>query len=117
LTRKIVAMKNKEFKRKFFSSINFIEKNITIKQDEKFRNSLEFISKYVHVSLDEKMNYSNTYPLGIFSKDKQKWLEWYEINKCSYNHNKRIIQLKNKKPEAITSGLNIKFYKILFESF
>lgn len=74
---------NKKFKELFFYNINYIEKNITVRQDETFRNSLLIISKYTHVSFDKMMNYSNTYPYGVFLKDKEIWLKWYDENKCN----------------------------------
>lgn len=74
---------NSQFKEKFFFNLNYIEKNITEVQDEKFKNSLEFLSKYVYISFDEFGSYSNTYPIGIFEKDKKGWLKWYEENKCN----------------------------------
>ena len=77
-----ICNENKKFKNKFFKHINYIEENITIKQDEKFKNSLNFISKYVNVSFNETINYANTYPFGVFKKYKTKWLKWYDENKC-----------------------------------
>ncbi|MDP2162135.1 MAG: hypothetical protein Q8K02_16770 [Flavobacterium sp.] len=35
------------------------------------------------------MNYSRTYPIGVFEDDLIQWKEWYEENKCNN------IQLKN----------------------
>lgn len=77
------CVENAEFKEKFFSNIKYIEKNITEVQDAKFKNTLEFLSKYVHISFERMSNYANSYPIGIFEKDKKGWLEWYEKNKCS----------------------------------
>ena len=77
------CVENTEFKEKFFSNIDYIEKNITEVQDAKFKNTLYFLSKYVHVSLKRMSNYSNTYPIGVFEEDKNGWLKWYEENKCN----------------------------------
>ncbi|TRW22986.1 hypothetical protein FMM05_14910 [Flavobacterium zepuense] len=74
---------NSQFKKQFFSNINYIEKNISVKQDEQFRTSLKFISKYAYVSYDSMLNYARTYPIGIFEDDKKGWLKWYDENKCS----------------------------------
>ena len=77
------CVENAQFKEKFFSNINYIEKNITEVQDAKFKNILYFLSKYVHVSLERMSNYANSYPIGIFEEDKKGWLKWYEENKCN----------------------------------
>lgn len=77
------CVENTQFKEKFFLNVNYIEKNISVRQDEKFKNSLEFLSKYVHVSFERMANYANTYPIGVFEEDKKGWLEWYEKNKCN----------------------------------
>ena len=45
--------------------------------------SLKFISQYSHVSWESMMNYSRSYPMGIFESDKKEWLAWYEANKCN----------------------------------
>ncbi|WP_294732520.1 hypothetical protein [uncultured Flavobacterium sp.] len=52
-------------------------------KNESFDSSLKFISKYTHVSFNSMNNYARTYPLGIFEKDKEGWLKWYEENKCN----------------------------------
>jgi len=77
------CIENIEFKEFFFSNLKYIEENIYNVQDEKFRKSLKNLSKYVHVSFDRMSNYANTYPSGIFEKDKKTWLKWYEKNKCN----------------------------------
>lgn len=79
---------NEEFKNLFFSHIEYIESNISISQNEKFRESVIFMSNYVPVSLNRILNYSRTYPTGVFKNDKIKWIEWYQENKC------KNIQLK-----------------------
>ena len=77
------CVENTHFKEKFFLNVNYIEKNITEVQGQKFKKSLEFLSKYVHISFNAISNYANTYPIGVFEKDKIEWLEWYEKNKCN----------------------------------
>lgn len=77
------CIENIQFKEKFFSNIDYIEKNITEVQDAKFKNTLYFLSKYVHVSLERMANYANSYPIGVFEEDKKGWLKWYEENKCN----------------------------------
>ena len=77
------CVENTQFKNMFFSKINYIENNISEVQDVKFKNILYDLSRYVDVSLESMMNYSNTYPFGVFESDKKAWLDWYEKNKCS----------------------------------
>lgn len=62
---------NLRFKEAFFYHIKIVKSNIAISQDETFRKSVIFI-----------LNYSRTYPIGVFKKDKIEWLKWYEENKC-----------------------------------
>jgi hypothetical protein len=71
-----------KFKEMFFQHVEYIEKNITVSQDSTFRQSVIFISNYAPVSTDQIMNYSTTYPVGVFEQDRIKWMEWYEENKC-----------------------------------
>lgn len=87
---------NTKFKEIFFHHVENIEKNIGVLQGAKFRESVIFVSNYAPVSVNELMNYSRNYPIGIFEKDRIKWTQWYEENKC------RNIQLKHKLmlPEA-----------------
>jgi hypothetical protein len=73
---------NIEFKETFFYHIKYIENNISISQDSIFRESVIFLSNYAPISINHIMNYSRTYPVGIFEKDRIKILEWYEENKC-----------------------------------
>jgi hypothetical protein len=77
-----ICHENLQFKQVFFSHIEIIDKNITISQDEKFRESVIFISNYAPISVEQIMNYSRSYPLGIYKIDRKKWFEWYEENKC-----------------------------------
>lgn len=80
---------NLRFKDAFFYHIKIIENNIDISQDEIFRKSVIFISNYASVSVEKIMNYSRTYPIGVFQKDLIGWLKWYDENKC------KNIQIKN----------------------
>ncbi|ALM50358.1 hypothetical protein AMR72_16595 [Flavobacterium psychrophilum] len=73
---------NLKFKEAFFHHIRYIDNNITVLQDSTFIKSVIFISNYAPVSTDELMNYSRTYPTGIFQQDRKKWVEWYDENKC-----------------------------------
>lgn len=73
---------NLNFKELFFEHIENIDKRITISQDRKFRESVIFISNYAQVSVNTIMNYSRTYPYGIYQKDRKLWINWYEENKC-----------------------------------
>ena len=93
---KIECNENQKFKKLFFSHIANIDQNITIFHGEKFIQSVIFISNYAPTSTNEIMNYSRTYPFGVYEKDRKKWIEWYEKNKCNN------IQIKKKHiiPEA-----------------
>ena len=55
---------------------------IQIREETDNDLSLKFISKYAHVSFDSMANYARTYPIGIFEKDKEGWIKWYNENKC-----------------------------------
>lgn len=79
----ITCNENQKFKEKFFYHIHNIDRNISVAQDMKFRESVIFISNYAPVSLERIMNYSRTYPIGVYEEDRKKWLEWYEQNKCN----------------------------------
>jgi hypothetical protein len=79
---KSVCDENLKFKKIFFYHIHYIENNIAVSQDSKFRQSVIFISNYAPVSLEQIMNYSTTYPIGVFEQDRINWQEWYEENKC-----------------------------------
>jgi len=79
---KIDCNESAKFKECFFYHIQYIDKNISVTQDAKFIESLIFISNYAPVSLDQIMNYARTYPVGVFEKDRLKWMKWYEENKC-----------------------------------
>jgi hypothetical protein len=74
---------NLEFKEKYFFHLRYVDKNIATSQDSTFRKSVIFLSNYAPISTDYIFNYSRTYPIGIFEKDRVKILEWYEQNKCS----------------------------------
>lgn len=71
------------FKEIFFKHINNVENQILTQDTDDFDISLRFISKYTHVSFESMANYSNIYPLGVFEKDKNDWLKWYDENKCN----------------------------------
>ena len=73
---------NLNFKERFFYHIGNIDNNISVAQDAKFIESVIFISNYAPVSLDQIMNYSRTYPIGVYEKDRLNWFNWYEENKC-----------------------------------
>jgi hypothetical protein len=74
---------NLKFKERFFYHIRYIDNNISVAQDAKFIESVIFMSNYAHVSLDQIMNYSRTYPFGIYEQDRLNWFNWYEENKYS----------------------------------
>ncbi len=83
------CLENTQFKEKFFYHIKNIDNNISVLQDSKFKESVIFLSNYAPVSTNSIMNYSRSYPIGIFEKDRIKILEWYEESKCNN------IQFKN----------------------
>lgn len=77
------CIENLAFKKDFFLNIENVENLLTKNQNQSFHNSLRFISKYTKVSWESMLNYSGTYPVGKYRKDKQVWLKWYEDNKCN----------------------------------
>ena len=76
------CIENLQFKKAFLRNIENVENLLMKDQNQSFQNSLKFISKYAPVSLEDMLNYSHTYPLESFKKDKEAWLKWYEDNKC-----------------------------------
>ncbi len=80
---KIDCNENEEFKKMFFKHIENIDSGITGLQNLKFRESVIFISNYAPVSTDRIMNYSRTYPYVVYKRDREKWIKWYEENKCN----------------------------------
>ena len=76
------CIENLQFKKEFLWNIENVENLIMKDQNQSFKNSLKFISKYAPVSFEDMLNYSHTYPLESFRKDKEAWLKWYEDNKC-----------------------------------
>lgn len=65
-----------------FKDIDEYERIMTADRIKEFDSSLKFISKYAHVSFESMANYNKSYPIGVFEKDKEGWLKWYEENKC-----------------------------------
>ncbi len=82
-TQSSSCKENLKFKTEFFNNIKNVENQITKEKDETFDMSLKFISKYSHVSFESMLNYSHTYSIPAFEKDKGGWLKWYEENKCN----------------------------------
>lgn len=83
LKEELQCIENKKFKNEFYKSINIVDSLITKNQNEVFHKSLKFISIYAHVSYESTLNYSRTYPYGVYEKDRKGWLDWYEKNKCN----------------------------------
>lgn len=79
------CMENKEFKDKFYLTIEKVEFYVLGKGDRKtFDESIKFISKYAYVSFDKMLNYNNSYKdYKDFENDKAEWLKWYDLNKCN----------------------------------
>jgi len=73
---------NEKFKERFFYHVQYFDKNISVAQDAKFIESVIFVSNYAPVSLNQIMNYSRSYPIGVYEQDKIKRIEWYDANKC-----------------------------------
>ena len=84
-TNKTGCIENKEFKEAFFKNISFVENYMHGKGHRpEYKSGLDFISRYVEVSYEEMLNYSGSYTnIEAFEKDKKRWLEWYEDNKCN----------------------------------
>src|SRR5690606_809258 len=106
---KIDCLENPDFRKKFFSSIEYVDYVYNLKYTgdndsisdfesikrlkEKYNLSLGFISEYAHVSWEKRLNYDNSYPtVADYEQDKAGWLQWYEENKCNN------IQIKTLKP-------------------
>lgn len=66
-----------------FKDFEEYEKVMTIEKKNIYESSVKFISQYSHVSFESMANYARTYPIGVFKKDKEVWLKWYEENKCN----------------------------------
>ncbi len=79
---KIDCNENEAFRKEFFAQIDYITNNISVNQNQEFLNALNFLAMYTTVSFEEMSNYSRTYTIGSFEKDKKVWLTWYENNKC-----------------------------------
>jgi len=77
------CIENLYFKKVFFENITTIDSLINKNQSKDFNKSLNFISNYAHVSYESTLNYGRLYPFGIYEKDRNGWIEWYEKNKCS----------------------------------
>lgn len=66
-----------------FKDIDEYERVVTEQKVAEFNSCLIFISKYTYVSFESMANYNGSYPIGIYEKDKEGWLKWYEGNKCN----------------------------------
>ena len=82
------AIKNKEctenivFKKAFFDNVHNVENQVYRNKDETYYPSLVFIAKYSEVTFESMLFDKDKAPEGSFIRDKVKWLEWYEENKC-----------------------------------
>lgn len=65
-----------------YTDIDDYELVMTEERIKEFRSSLNFLSRYTHVSFESMANYTRSYPVGVYEKDKEDWLKWYEENKC-----------------------------------
>ena len=65
-----------------FNNFDEYERTITDEREKNYEASLKFISKYAHVSFESRANYDRSYPIGVYQKDREGWLKWYEDNKC-----------------------------------
>ena len=96
------CVENEAFKKKFFSSIEYIDhihnynyrqldtlnfesvRVLIEEQNQKYNSALSFIGHYAHVSWEKRLNYDNSYPTDRdYQLDKEGWLRWYEENKCN----------------------------------
>ena len=126
---KINCIENQKFKQYYFENISIIEKyctdsilnkTISLKTVE---NALDQINKYTRVNYTrivfadwtiEEINYSQN--------EKQKWLDWYETNKCRNLKRNKIefytLSIYKPKPLAEQNDScieNIDFYKYYFK--
>jgi len=99
-TQNSLCNENLKFKIEFFKNIKIVEDYVKLESTTEFNNldeyehimtdekrknyevSLKFISKYAYVSFESMANYDRGYPIGVYKKDSQGWLKWYEENKC-----------------------------------
>ena len=98
LKKSPVCNENLAFKKEFLKNIKIIEDYfidsmkvsnfdeyellLTEERHKTYKLSLQFVSKYTHVSYDMMSSYDGSYPLGVYEKDREGWLKWYEENKC-----------------------------------
>ncbi len=84
--RNLSCIENQDFKKVFFYNIEIIELHtLRQKTNGSFLNALDFLSQYVDVSYDKVYNYEVRYSTyESFKLDKEKWLKWYDENKCTY---------------------------------
>jgi hypothetical protein len=52
-------------------------------ENDRYFSSLEFVSKYVTINYVYKTSFSGSIPYRIYFEEKENWNEWYEKNKCS----------------------------------
>lgn len=81
--KKIWCNENEEFKKKFFTSIRYIEEYVRGNVGKRrYEEAVKFISEYTPVSWEKLLEFNPRIPYIVFLKDKDGWLRWYEINKC-----------------------------------
>src|SRR5690554_1335556 len=86
------CVENEAFKKKFFSSVEYVDYvyNIQYTKDydsirdldsierlkKKYNSALSFIGHYAHVSWEKRLNYDNSYPTDRdYQLDKEGWLK------------------------------------------
>jgi hypothetical protein len=94
---------NIAFKKEWDENINFLINYYNVRQNEsvyeeaignysitefseegdRYLSALEFISKYIPISYEYKTSFSGKLPYSIYLKEKERWNNWYEKNKCS----------------------------------
>ena len=84
---------NLRFKKRFFAKIAVAERYVaehakgdsvlTIK-DSKFLRALKFIAKRAPTTLETNKTIYGYADLKVFAQNKERWLHWYELNKCKH---------------------------------
>lgn len=84
---------NLRFKKRFFAKIAIAERYVaehakgdsvfTIR-DGKFLRALKFIAKRAPTTLETNKTVYGYADLKVFAQNKERWLHWYELNKCKH---------------------------------
>ncbi|MFD2872973.1 carboxypeptidase-like regulatory domain-containing protein [Mucilaginibacter ximonensis] len=83
---------NLRFKKRFFSKIAIAERyvtehangdSVTTVRDGRFLRALKFIAKRAPTTITADKTAYGYADLKVFAQNKERWLHWYEFNKCN----------------------------------